>query len=59
MQEPLRKLKADENAILHGTQINFANLRLAYSRPPISEAQERNGRALAVLNRVQDKLTGP
>jgi hypothetical protein len=39
--------------------INFADFRLAYSRSPISEAQERNDRALAVLNRVQHKLTGP
>jgi len=39
VQEPLRKLKADENTILN-------------------EAQERNDRALAVLNRVQHKLTG-
>jgi len=38
-QEPVRKLKADENTILN-------------------EAQERNDRALAVLNRVQHKLTG-
>ncbi|KAN0137000.1 atypical/PIKK/FRAP protein kinase [Lactarius tabidus] len=39
LQEPVRKLKADENTILN-------------------EAQERNDRALAVLNRVQHKLTG-
>jgi hypothetical protein len=32
--------------------------RLDNSRPPIVEAQERNDRALAVLNRVQHKLTG-
>ena len=40
-------------------QILFTDWRVAYSRSAVSEAQERNDRALAVLNRVQHKLTGP
>ena len=59
VQEPLRKLKADENTILNGTQdILQCLFRFSYSRSFITEAQERNDRALAVLNRVQHKLTG-
>lgn len=62
-QGPTRKLKADENDILNGSfslsifisylHINTKLLLLA------TEAQEnRNERALAVYNRVQNKLTG-
>ncbi|KAH9072320.1 atypical/PIKK/FRAP protein kinase [Lactarius deliciosus] len=51
-QEPVRKLKADENTILNDIQ------HPANTRTLIEEAQERNDRALAVLIRVQHKLTG-
>jgi hypothetical protein len=59
LQEPVRKLKADENTILNGNA-NAPHRRSlpANTRTLIAEAQERNDRALAVLNRVQHKLTG-
>ena len=55
-QEPVRKLKADENTILNGNA-NYLLLSITLIIPE-PEAQERNDRALAVLNRVQHKLTG-
>jgi hypothetical protein len=58
VQEPLRKLKADENTILNGTSGISDGKSHPHILNPTSEAQERNDRALAVLNRVQHKLTG-
>ncbi len=61
MQEPVRKLKADENTILNGNAnyLFFTDAQHpANTRTLIAETQERNDRALAVLNRVQHKLTG-
>ena len=61
MQEPVRKLKADENTILNGmpdVYITEYPVLLIHNPRTTTETQERNDRALAVLNRVQHKLTG-
>jgi len=58
-QGPLRKLKADENDIFNGKPGDYVVNQVTDGLPAFSEAPEtRNERALAVYNRVQNKLTG-